>query len=218
MAKQRKVGNLLALALLSAAFQRPMHPYEMASVLRARGKDQDMTIKWGSLYTVVRNLVKHGLLEAALSTRQGGRPERTVYEITAEGRAELEDWIRELVAVPEAEHPHFAAGLSELQVLSPQEATGLLELRLLRLNAEVAADRARLDADATEVPRLFLIESEYQLALREAEAAWVTSLLRELADGSLPGMAEWQSFHRTGQIPPELLELAELGGAEIPAE
>jgi DNA-binding PadR family transcriptional regulator len=218
MAKQRKVGNLLALALLSAAFQRPMHPYEMASVLRARGKDQDMTIKWGSLYTVVRNLVKHGLLEAALSTRQGGRPERTVYEITADGRAELEDWVRELVAVPEPEHPRFAAGLSELQVLAPQEAIGLLELRLRRLNAAVAADRAQLDADATEVPRLFLIESEYQLALREAEAAWVASLLRELTDDSLPGVAEWRSFHRTGQIPPELLELAELGGAEIPAE
>ena len=177
-----------------------------------------MDIKWGSLYTVVRNLVKHGLLEAALSTRQGGRPERTVYEITSEGRAELEDWIRELVAVPEAEHPRFAAGLSELQVLSPQEATHLLELRLSRLNEAVAAERAQLDADSTEVPRLFLIESEYQLALREAEAAWVASLLRELADDSLPGVAEWRSFHKTGRIPPELLELAELGGAEIPAE
>ncbi|HZC27992.1 MAG TPA: PadR family transcriptional regulator, partial [Actinopolymorphaceae bacterium] len=75
MARRRKVGNLLALAVLSAVVERPMHPYEMASVLRERGKDNDMKIKWGSLYTVVQNLEKHGLLEATESMRQGGRPE-----------------------------------------------------------------------------------------------------------------------------------------------
>src|ERR687888_1769422 len=99
MAKRRPVRNLRALAVLTVVLQRPMHPYEMASVLRARGKDQDMPIKWGSLYTVVRNLEKHGLLEAAESGRQGGRPERTVYRITEAGRAEVEDWVRELVSV-----------------------------------------------------------------------------------------------------------------------
>src|SRR2546426_6652917 len=101
MAKRRKVSNLLALAVLGVLVQRPMHPYEMASVLRARGKDQDLPIKWGSLYTVVRNLDKHGLLEAAESARQGGRPERTIYRITEAGRAELVDWTRELVSTPE---------------------------------------------------------------------------------------------------------------------
>src|SRR5690606_38863390 len=56
MAKRRKVGNLLALAVLATVTRRPMHPYEMASLLRAHGKEDDMEIKWGSLCTVVRNL------------------------------------------------------------------------------------------------------------------------------------------------------------------
>ena len=85
MAKRRKVGNLLGLAVLSAVALKPMHPYEIASVLRERGKDQDIPIKWGSLYTVVANLEKHGFLKAAESVRQGGRPERTVYRITEAG-------------------------------------------------------------------------------------------------------------------------------------
>jgi hypothetical protein len=33
--------------VLAVVQERPVHPYEMASVLRARGKDQDMPIKWG---------------------------------------------------------------------------------------------------------------------------------------------------------------------------
>ena len=94
MAQVRKVGNLLALAVLTAVIERPMHPYEMASVLRARSKGDDMEIKWGSLYTVVRNMTKHGLLEACETERQGGRPERTIYRITEPGRAELIHWTR----------------------------------------------------------------------------------------------------------------------------
>ena len=62
MAKKRKVANLMALAVLATVVQRPMHRYEMASVMRARGKDRDMDIKWGSLYTVVQNLEKNGFL------------------------------------------------------------------------------------------------------------------------------------------------------------
>ena len=211
MAKRRPVRNLLALAVLTVVLQRPMHPYEMASVLRARGKDRDMPIKWGSLYTVVRNLEKHGLLEATGSLRQGGRPERTVYRITDAGRAEVDDWVRELVSVPEREVPRFEAGLSVLGAIGPDEATDLLRQRLARLEEEIAAQRADLDADLQQVPRLFLIESEYDLAIREAEAAWVRSLLGELADGSFPGLEGWREWRTSGRVPPELADLAERG-------
>src|SRR5687767_8291191 len=100
MAQRRKVSNLLALAVLSALAQRPMHPYEIATALRAWGKDQDMEIKWGSFYTVIRNMDKHGLIEAVENVRDGRRPERTVYRITGSGHAELVDWARELVSTP----------------------------------------------------------------------------------------------------------------------
>ena len=74
MAKKRKVANLMALAALATVVQRPMHRYEMASLMRARGKDRDMDIKWGSLYTVVQNLERNGYLEPIGVTRQGAVP------------------------------------------------------------------------------------------------------------------------------------------------
>jgi DNA-binding PadR family transcriptional regulator len=209
MAKRRKVGNLLALAVLSAVMERPMHPYEMASVLRERGKERDMNIKWGSFYTVVRNMEKHGLLEATESLRQGGRPERTVYRITDAGREELVDWVRELISTPEREFFRFEAGLSVLAVLSPDEAASLLGRRLGLLEAEIAEDREALERFSREMSRLFLIEAEYDLAMREAEATWVRSLLDELTSGSLPDLELWRRFHETGVIPPEVLDIAE---------
>lgn len=212
MAKRRRVGNPLALAVLSAVVQRPMHPYEMGRTLREWGKDQDMEIKWGSLYTVVRNLAKHGLVEAVESTREGARPERTVYRITDAGRDELVDWVRELVSTPQPEHPKFTAGLSVLTALPPQEAINLLRQRLTLLDEEIAGRRDSLATHAEDVPRIFLIETEYELTMREAEAAWIRSLVDEMSSSAFPGLAAWAAWHETGETPSELQELAERSG------
>jgi DNA-binding PadR family transcriptional regulator len=209
--KRRRVGSMLALAVLAVVLERPVHPYEMASVLRSRGKDKDMPIKWGSLYTVVGNLDKHGLIEVAGNERSGARPERTVYRITDAGREELTDWVRELIGTPEREQPRFEAGLSVLGVLSPAEAIALLRTRREALQSQVDGQRAALARTAEDVPRIFLVEDEYDLAIRTAELAWLDGLIAELADGTLPGLGLWQSWHDTGEVPGELSELAERG-------
>ena len=212
MATKRQVDNLMALAVLATVVQRPMHRYEMASIMRARGKDKDMNVKWGSLYTVVGNLAKHGFLEEIGSTRQGARPERTVYRITAAGRHELIDWTRELLCEPQPDQPSFAAGLSVLSLLPPDEVVTLLQSRLGTLNAAIATERAQAEkAENDGVPRLFLVESEYTVAMLEAEAAWIGSLLDELASGTYPYLAQWRNFHATGEMSTELAELAERG-------
>ncbi|ANN21388.1 PadR family transcriptional regulator [Amycolatopsis orientalis] len=194
MVKRRKVGNLLALAILSTLNERPMHPYEMASVLKARGKDRDMGIKWGSFYTVVGNLRKHGLIETVESGREGARPERTVYRITDAGRDEMLDWLRELLAELAPEEPKFVAGLSVLGWLGPDEVIALFRTRLAALDDEIASTRAELARLLEEIPRLVLLEVEYHLAIRVAEADWVRSILEELTSGSMPGLAEWRAL------------------------
>lgn len=206
MAEKRKVANLMGLAVLATVVQRPMHRYEMASVMRARGKDRDMDIKWGSLYTVVQNLERNGYLETIGVTRQGARPERTVYQITNAGRDELVAWTRELIAEPEAEHTRFIAGLSVLAVLTPQDVTDLLRRRLDRLTETIHALRRQLE-QASDVPRLFLIEDEYRIAMTNAEIDWTRSLLDELSAGTFPHLDAWRRFHETGQMPSEFAEL-----------
>jgi DNA-binding PadR family transcriptional regulator len=213
VATQRKVGNLLALGVLSLLVPgRPMHPYEMASLLRRTGKERDLNIKWGSFYTVVNNLEKHGFIVATGSDSERGRPERTSYALTEAGRAELFDWLRELVAEPEPENPRFGAALSVIGVLPPDEVIALLRLRLAALDDRNAADRAELAA-AAAIPRVFLIESEYTLAMREAEAQWVRAVLAEIEAGTLSGVDLWRRTHETGELPAEWTELLEGGNA-----
>jgi DNA-binding PadR family transcriptional regulator len=213
VAKRRRVSNLLALAILSMlATGRPMHPYEIATLLRRTGKERDMNIKWGSFYTVVQNLDKHGFIEPTGSDRDGRRPERTVYTITPEGRDELLDWLRELVAVPQAEFPPFVAALSVLGVLPPEEVERLLTARVSALEGSIQAQRAIIAEATPHVPRVFLIEDEYTVAMLEAEAAWVRSLLAELAEDTMPGLAQWRKYHATGEMDPEYAALLYEGG------
>lgn len=207
VARRRKVGNLMALAVLSVLVHRPMHPYEMAGALRGWSKDRDMPVKWGSLYSVVQRMAERGLIEAAGTSREGNRPERTVYRITEAGREEMVDWTRELLSVAEREPSRFRSGLSVMSALPPDEAADLLRHRAEALEAEAAAMRESLEG--ADVPRLFLVEDEYDLATAEAEAAWVRSLLAELDDGTFPGLAEWRAFHDSGELPAGLADLAE---------
>ncbi|ACU72130.1 transcriptional regulator, PadR-like family [Catenulispora acidiphila DSM 44928] len=213
MATKRKVDNLLALAVLATVVQRPMHRYEIASLIRAHGKDQQMDVKWGSLYTVVQNLAKHGFLEVVGTSRQGARPERTVYEITDAGKQELTDWTRELIGTPAPEHTHFAAGLSVQMILPPAEVTELLQARLAALEEGISARKHALAKTLETVPRLFLVEDEYALAMVEAEAAWVRGLLGELTSGTFPDLDAWRGFHEGAGWPAEMLELHERGSS-----
>ncbi|MFD4444121.1 PadR family transcriptional regulator [Nocardia sp. NPDC058519] len=209
MATKRKVNNLLALAVLSVIVQRPMHRYEIAATLRAHGKDRDMDIKWGSLYTVVQNMEKAGFLEVIGSERDGARPERVIYRITDAGRAEMADWTRELLAAPEPEHHRFTAGLSILAVLPPDEVVVLLGTRIAALEQTIATTRSEL-AELT-LPRLFLVESEFGLAMLEAEANWARSLRDELAAGTFEGLELWRQWHVDGMPAEQIPELGERG-------
>jgi DNA-binding PadR family transcriptional regulator len=209
MAKRRKVSNLLALSLLTLLTQRPMYPYEMASMLRERGKDNAIKVNWGSFYTVVQNLEKYGFIEAVEVVREGRQPERTTYQLTDAGRAELMDWLRELLSVPEREHSSFEAALSEAAVLPPDELIDLLQQRLAVLEEANGRMQAELATLVTQIPRLFLIESEYYLAQRRAEEEWVRGLLKEFTGGTFPGLDDWRRFHATGEVPDYVQELAE---------
>jgi DNA-binding PadR family transcriptional regulator len=207
MAKRRKVGNLLALALLSLLSQQPMYPYEMAQTLKARGKDNSIKINWGSLYTVVQNLEKYGFIEVDGTEREGRQPERTTYRITEAGQAELRGWMGDLLSMPGEEASGFAAALAEAGGLHPDEVVELLATRLATLDAANAAEQASLRALAQRLPRLFLIESEYQLAMRIAEAGWVRGLINEIVTGTLSGVDAWRKFRDTGEVPEMLRRL-----------
>jgi len=192
----RKVNNLLALAALSYLSQRPMHPYELGRALRENGDARSIKFNHGSLYMVIQQLAKAGLVTEQETTRDGLRPERTVYALTDAGRVELRDWLRELVEEPQHEYPHFVAALSLIAALPPSEVLRLLRSRLDRLATIQREIRTIIDdATAAEVPPLFLIEEEYRYAMYDAESAFVARFIDQIIHPETGWGRQWAQFH-----------------------
>jgi len=190
----RKVSNPLALAVLALLLEKPTHPYEMGRTLRERNKEESIKLNYGSLYSVLEQLLRAGFVAKRETLRDTARPERTVYEITDVGRDELHDWMAELVSTPVKEFRAFEAALALIGVLVPEEALRLLSLRRQRLEARIAEQRAGIDAlVAGGLHPMFVIENEYRLALEIAEKAFVDRVLKDFDDQEL--LAMWRGFH-----------------------
>ena len=174
-----------------------MHPYEVSTTLRRAQKPESVRLNYGSLYAVVSSLEKRGLIAAESTHREGRLPERTVYTLTDAGRIELQDWLAELISTPVRDYTAFEAGLSFLPALSPEEALALLKERIARLEGELARRPAAMEETAAEqrIPRLFLVEHEYRIALRRAELDYVHELVEAIESGSLDGVLWWHSIH-----------------------
>lgn len=201
MAKQRKVSNLLGLAVLSYLIQRPMHPYELSRTLRENGDARSIKFNHGSLYMVVGQLARAGFVSEVETSREGQRPERTVYALTDAGREELRDWLRELVEEPRHEYPQFVAALSFISALPPGDVLVLLRRRLDRLAQQRAEAQTLVDQTlAAGVPELFLVEEQYRLALLDADASFVRRFIERMTDPDNGWGRQWAEFH--GESPP----------------
>jgi DNA-binding PadR family transcriptional regulator len=214
---KRRISNPLALAVLALTFERPMHPYEMASLLKQRHKHESIKLRYGSLYTVIDLLSAQGLIEPMETSRGGRRPERTVYTLTAAGHDHLRNWMSDLLATPAKEFSQFEAGLSLLAVLPPDDAVRLLRDRAARIDESIKQAKAmlasvlgqplsalagpdeKLEAPllSQQFPAIFLVESEYRLALLTAELGFVTELVRRITEEGWGPVDLWRNIQAT---------------------
>src|SRR5437764_6874109 len=207
-------SNPLALAVLALVFERPQHPYEMATTLRHRHKHESIKLRYGTLYTVIEMLLARGLISSRETLRGGRRPERTIYSLTPQGHDLLLDWMRELIGQPVKEFPQFEAALSLLPVLPPQEALQLLATRATVLASEVAALEGHIAQMKTKTlgelaepnqqipesmlrqkfPELFLVETEFRVALTKAELAFINDMIRRIREDGWGPVGMWREM------------------------
>jgi DNA-binding PadR family transcriptional regulator len=193
---RRRVSNPLALAVLACLSEKPMHPYEISTTLRTRGKERSIKLNYGSLYAVVESLQKHGLITPRETSREGRRPERTVYEITSAGVEEFEDWLAELLSTPVRDFTSLEAGLSLMPGLPPDEVARLLDDRSIKLRTELRSlDAEVAEAEAMGLPALFVVESTYRRHMLQAELSFVTDLAQGIRTSAFPGTKTWRRMH-----------------------
>jgi DNA-binding PadR family transcriptional regulator len=190
--------NLWSLTVLCLLRARPMHPYEMQRLIREWHKDEFLDLKRGSLYHAIDRLRRDGLIDPVETSREGRRPERTVYRLTPGGEQAVLQWLRDMLATPARETNQFFAALSFLPTLHPNIVVEQLRQREQLLSSEVACLNSVLATMVPQIGRLVLVEVEYRRAMKKAERTWVRSLIEDLETSKLRWDPEALRCHIAG--------------------
>jgi len=176
----------LGLAVLSLLFTGPLHPYGMQRLIKLWGKDQVINVgQRANLYKTIARLKDGGLVTVRQSERSQQYPERTVYELTDEGRTAARDWLTEMLAAPRREFPQFPAALSFAMLLGPEAAEAALTRRADVLRERLAELEQDLERYSESLPRVTLLDDEYRRATTAAELSWIDDLRDDLRSGRL---------------------------------
>ena len=183
--------SAIALAILTMLYEEPMHPYRMQLLIKERGKDEVINVtQRASLYQTINRLEREKLIQPQSVSRDENRPERTVYELTDQGRKTMIDWMHKVLSTPSPEFPEFPAALSVLAVIPAKDARQQLERRVAALEPELK----RLDgilAQTSFLPRIFVLEIELLRANCATELKWVRSIVEDLRSGKLTWNEKW---------------------------
>jgi DNA-binding PadR family transcriptional regulator len=189
-ANQAKRSNI-ALAILAMLYESPMHPYRMQQLIKERGKHEVINVSQrASLYQTIDRLEREGLISEEKIARAENRPERTIYKITPTGTETLRSWVRDMLATPVKEYPEFPAALSVIGMLPVKDALAQLRERAEALEAELQRVDGEL-AQASFLPRLFLLEMELIRAQMATELTWVKTVVSDLYTGKLAWTEAW---------------------------
>jgi DNA-binding PadR family transcriptional regulator len=178
--------DMVALTTLGLLSEQPCHPYEIQRLLKERHKSYAVG-KTRTLYRAIEELEAAGYIEPVETSREGRRPERTVYRITSDGSEELENWIADLLSTPVDETPVFRVAVGLLGYITQERAETALATRVVTLRAHVNALDTTLKMAQNDLglPRLVLLELEHGIALASAEIDWIRSISAEMESGAL---------------------------------
>jgi len=137
-------GRLLVLGLLAGG---PMHGHQIRRAAELAQIERWENVKVGALYGMLKRLATEGLIEPVRSEQEGRFPVRTVYAITDEGRLELSLQRERALTAPDLRSRAVEIALTWSAGLAPEELRGQLGRRRASLEALLAEERGRRDAE-----------------------------------------------------------------------
>jgi DNA-binding PadR family transcriptional regulator len=156
------------------------HGYDLA---RHFGPDQPLgevlRLEPGMLYHHLKRLGRAGLVTSTIA-QEGSRPPKQVYQITGEGRAELDRWLQSPVAHTREIRLEFLVKLFFARQLDPEIAAGLVQTQLAtlrQLHGALSSQQSAAAPGTGDAGRDFMHEVRaLRLAQTAAAIAWLESL------------------------------------------
>jgi DNA-binding PadR family transcriptional regulator len=170
-------SGVLKLAVLGLLHESPMHGYELNKRLSSMfGPVRKLS--YGTLYPCLKDLVAEGLIaeDEAASVSGGGRRERTVYKLTAEGKERLQEELGE--HGPSAwEDETFGVRLAFFAQTDADVRLKILEGRRSRLEERRDKVGSALSRTREKLDRYTLELQQHGLESVDREVRWLNELI-----------------------------------------
>jgi DNA-binding PadR family transcriptional regulator len=174
------VSSIRLFILGTLAASGPLHGHQIRQQAQSDRTEQWADVHVGSVYGALKRLASEELIREVRTERVGNRPERTVYEITAEGRRALaavrDQALRELTRPNDP----FDLALAQSRDLPEEVLTGIVANRLAGLRVLESSLRHRAETDD-----IYLNEAErmvmwHLIERAAAEVRWHEEVLSRM--------------------------------------
>ena len=155
----------------------PLHGHQIRQHAQTDRTETWAGVKPGSLYGALKRLASEGLIREVRTERQGNRPERTVYEITREGRRSLSALHDEALHQVLSYDDPFDLALALSRDLAEEDLARIVADRLSALRVRQSTERHRVeraDPYLNEAERMVL---RHIMERTAAEVRWHEELL-----------------------------------------
>ena len=179
------------LVLGAIRFMQPVHGYEVRRELLSWKLDPWTNVGTGSIYSALRTLEKDGAIRSVGRDRDGGRPARTSYELTAEGESEFQTLLRQAWWTVETPSQPLVPALTMFTSMSRAELIAAVQSRIGQLQAQLdtaALVRGTIRDGATgaddEIPEHVREIVNFVSAGTRAELDWSRQFVKRLRSGT----------------------------------
>ena len=158
----------------------PLHGHQIRQQAQADRTDRYADIQVGSLYGALKRMAREGLVREVRTERVGNRPERTVYEITPEGRRALSAIREEVLHKISLPHDPFDLALKQARDMDEDDLAQIVADRLATLRANEVSWRhqaERADPYLNEAERMI---TRHVIDRVAAEVRWHEELLNRV--------------------------------------
>ncbi|WP_067826786.1 PadR family transcriptional regulator [Nocardia inohanensis] len=196
--------RLLVLAVVRLL--QPVHGYDVRRELLSWNAQEWANIKPGSVYGALNTLQRDGLIAMEGTEREGARPERLTYRITAEGEKEFGEMLRTaLFSAEQVKHP-YVVPVALFPSAPKEDVEAALRARLLKFEADLVfleREQRRILAgsgDPMEIePHHVADAMRLQADHLRADLEWTRRTLERIEAGQLD---VWSGRMGRSQVPP----------------
>jgi DNA-binding PadR family transcriptional regulator len=175
-----RVSSIRLFILGTLATSGPLHGHQIRQQAQSDRTETWTDIKVGSVYGALKRLASEDLVRELRTEKVGNRPERTIYEITPEGRRALAA-VRHTALRELARHyDPFDLALAQSRDLPEEDLEQIVAHRLAALQVQVATLRHNAeiaDPYVNEAERMVL---QHLIERASAEVRWHEELAARL--------------------------------------